>query len=179
MQGGDLLSASLKFKHINENATKLLTPLFNNKNFLRYIKCLSDDPLNEPISDVDLYSNLVDTRNQDGHFVLKHFDETILSENKIKIFFHPLKPINFTKPLYSDIYIMEIVIPNDYWVLEGKGTWRATAMAYEIAKEIDNKEIAGLGKCYILDYDDNQSVGTSYSKLVLYIRVDNASVGSF
>lgn len=170
------MSASLKFKHINENGIKMLNPLISNETFLRYIKCLSDDPLNEVITPSELYSNIINTRSKDGNIVLGEFDETVLVESKIKIFFHPFEPDRFTEALYSDVYIFDILIPNEYTILEGKGVWRAYAIAYEVSKIIDNQSIAGLGKCEIIRYRQSKA-NNNYTGLRLLIKVYNASVG--
>ena len=170
------MNESLKFKHINENGMKLLTPLLGNQIFLRYVKYLNDSPLDTPISS-KLYENLLDKRAVDGNIVLNGFDESVLKEAKVKIFFHPYESRSFTRVLHSDIYIMDIVVPNKFWVLEGKGTWRAYAIAHEVSKEIDNKDIAGLGKCEITGYKQSR-IGSSYTGLRLMIKVDNASISS-
>lgn len=166
---------SLKFKHINENATKITDKLLKNKDFLRYIKILSDTPLEHDIPLNDLQSNMIDSRDSDGHIVLKEFDEDVLTETKIKIFFHPWQPQNFTDYVYSDIYIMDIIVPSNNLILEGSGVWRTFAIAEIVAQEIDNQRVAGLGKCEIINYNEQKVNNAPYTGLRLTIKVNNAA----
>ena len=155
---------SLKFKHIETNLLKLLILIINNQNVCKYIYYLDDDPLNNP----DVSVNLIETRN----IILTLFDEEILDNESIKVFINPFQGDLRSQPLSNILYLIDIVIPNNKWVLHGLGQLRAYRIADEIAQMIDGQMVAGIGEVEIIDFKAFK-VGSNHSGLSLSVRINS------
>jgi hypothetical protein len=160
--------ASLKFKFMGDNTNKMLYMITTNQNFLRYIKYLDNDPLNTSKPDV-AYSEVQD------NFAVDLFDEEVLEETKIKVFFSPLDGMLEEKPIGHDIFILDIVIPKDFWKLEGKGEFRAFQMAHEVALKLDGKNVAGIGDINIIKWRSFK-INNQYRGLTLWIKVGSMTI---
>lgn len=160
--------ASQKFKYMGQNLNKLMMYICSNQNLLRYIKYLDNNPLDPMKSDIlD-----VDVENQ-IHTLM--FNPELLNETKISLFVHPLEGTLEMQPIGEDLYVADIVIPNQFWVLKGKGEMRGFNMAYEIANVIDGKNVAGVGKVEIIRWRSYE-VENSYHGLTLWIKVDSITI---
>ena len=168
------MNASLKFKFIGQNTFKLLQPIVNNQNILRYIKYLDkDNPLDSALLDID--TRKVDLI-ADGTIVLTPFDKNVLRDEAVKIFFTPID-IDFGNGkdvLNTTYYMIDIMMPTSKWRLSN-GEFCAYMIAYEIAQTIDNKNIAGLGKVNIVDRAIQGKVTDTFSGLNFKIAVDSAN----
>ncbi len=164
---------STKFKYISENILKIILALLPNQNLLRYIHYLDEEnkhPLDPALPDVS-------ARNvKNDNFVFAHFNEEILTETKILIFFNPRYGRFSPKDALSeDIFQMDIIVPYAFWMIETDGTLelRAYSIAYEIAKVLEEKsDIAGIGKLSIIDYD-SAKVSDRHSRLTLFMKASN------
>lgn len=167
------MNTSLKFKHIGTNALKILSHIIFNQNFLRYVKYLDDNPLDSAKPDIE------DMLTETGDLVLSPFDNRVLTESKIKMFYYPLRGNMKNKSVSPDVYEFDIVCPLQYWIINrtgvGLGDSRPFLMAYEIAKQIDNKNVAGIGTVEITDWRVGK-VNDNYAVLSLFIEVNNANV---
>jgi hypothetical protein len=167
------MNASLKFKFIGQNTFKLLQPIVKNQNILRYIKYLDkDDPLDKKLPDIDMRTDLI----TDGTIILTPFDKNVLAKEKIKIFFNPID-VDFgdgKNILNTTYYTIDIIMPTSKWKLSN-GEFRAYMIAHEIAKEIDNKNIAGIGKVNIVGRAIQGKVTDTFSGLNFKIAVDSAN----
>jgi hypothetical protein len=171
---------SLKFKHIGINTVKIVMALVKNQNILRYIKYLDNDPLNTSKPNVSS-SGIIDNSTGNGNIFLTKFDESILTEDKIFIFFNPYKPkgsfgYDSRNTLGKDLYSLDILIQPRYWVLQGRGELRAFLIAYEICQSIDQQSIAGIGDVEVIDWTCGSLSSGKYSVLNLIIQVDNAVI---
>lgn len=171
------MSISLKFKHIGTNTVKMLMPIVNNQNFLRYLTYLTDDPLALKTYDRNGQSvNQPDiTTIPIGDTVkLTPFDPNIITESKIIVFFYPLKG-DLSNIVGTDIYELVIACPLQYFILQGSGEFRPFMMAYEIAKMLDSQsEIAGVAKIEIKNWQifkaSDSNVGLS---LLIHVKNGN------
>jgi len=161
------MEKSFKFKHIENNLLKLLTIFLSNQNIKKYIYYLNDDPTSQSNVTVDLIEN--------DYIILTMFDETILTEEQIKIFFNPIVGSLKSQPLSEITYIMDIIIPNNYWVLHGLSQIRSFRIADEFAQDIDQQLVAGIGECEITNFKAYK-VGKNYSGLSLWIKVCSSSM---
>lgn len=159
---------SIKFKHISTNRMKILNELLGNQRLLKYIFYLDEQPL----SNEDVNPSVV----RDKNFVFTKFDESIITETEIKIFFTTENIIfprgNTTAPTF---YMMDIILHNKYWTMYRSMIERPYAIADEIAKSIDQKSIAGVGRVWIGEAP-SYKVNQSHAGVSLRIEVENATV---
>ncbi len=171
------MSISLKFKHIGTNTVKMLTPIITNQNLLRYLTYLTDEPLaqqaynqsNQLVSQPDITNIPIgDT------VILTPFSPDIIDEEKIIMFFYPLRgdSSNFVG---TDIYEIVLTCPLRFFILQGSGEFRLFMMAYEIAKMLDSQpEIAGCGNIEIKNWQifkvSDNNVGLS---LLVHVKNGN------
>lgn len=161
---------SLKFKHISMNVTKLILAVITNQNFLRYVSYLDhEDPLSSQRDDI----SPLDVK--DDNFILTKFNDKILRESKIVIFFNPYEGSFTHRASNVSTYTMDIIVPYDYWIIEDTGELRAYSIAHEIAKVIDQKNVAGIGLVDIASWE-SYKVNNSFSGLTLAIRVTDGTV---
>lgn len=164
---------SLKFKNISKNTTKLMQTMLNNQNFLRYIYYLDKhNPLDENLPDV----NPMEVR--ENNLTLALFNPEILEETKTHIFFYPLNgTFNSNNVVAEDAYALDILIPYDYWIIDGTGELRAFAMADEIANVIDQKRVSGIGSVRIVSWNTYRITNRFvFLGLSLIIKVKNPSI---
>jgi len=161
------LKKSFKFKHIENNLLKLLALILTNQNMLKYIYYLDDDPLGQPNVSV----NLLETNN----IILTLFDEKILTEQQIKVFLNPLQGNLEYLPLSDLTYTLDIVIPNNKWILHGLGQLRAYRISDEFAQMVDGQMVAGIGETEITKFR-TYKVGDNYSGLSLWIKINSSTM---
>jgi len=166
-EGGMRLEKSYKFKNIEANLIKLLYIILSNQPILKYIYYLDSDPQ----SHADVEINLLET----GNIVLTLFDETILTEECVKIFLNPLQGDLRKQPLSDITFTLDIVMNNSLWILTGRGELRAYRIADEFAELVDGKNVAGIGDVEITRFQAFKS-GTSYSGLSLLIKVNSSTM---
>lgn len=162
------MEKSCKFKHIENNLIKLLEVLLSNENLKKYIFYLIDDPLSQPTVDVDL----LETNN----IILNLFDSNILDERRVTLFINPLEGDLRSQPLSDLTFTIDIVIPYKKWIMgEFGGQLRVFRIADEIAKEIDQKNVMGIGDTEIVRFRLFK-VNSDYSGMTLWIKVNSSTL---
>lgn len=162
------MEKSCKFKHIENNLIKLLEVLLSNENLKKYIFYLIDDPLSQPTVDVDL----LETNN----IILNLFDSNILDERRVTLFINPLEGDLRSQPLSDLTFTIDIVIPYKKWIMgEFGGQLRVFRIADEIAKEIDQKNVMGIGDTEIVRFRLFK-VNNDYSGMTLWIKVNSSTL---
>jgi len=158
----------LKFKNIGINLVKLYSLIISNENISKYVYYLNHNPLASPDVPIDL--------KKEGYYILSLFDGGIPEEEKIRLFLNP-SICNFEKyPLSEISYILELVIPNKWWVLEGLGELRGYAIMDEIAQMIDQQSVAGVGEVEITHCRTSRITGSEYSVLTAIIKVRSVAL---
>ena len=159
---------SIKFKHMSTNRMKIIQELLKNQRLLKYLTYLNDNPL----SGVDVSAGKVLKDN----FILTKYDEDVLSETQIKLFF-TTDIIRFNRGRVVDdtIYNLDIVLPNNKWTIYSNMIERPLAIADEIAKSIDQQRVAGIGEIWISAVNTGK-VNSTYSFLNLKISVANGTI---
>jgi len=161
------MPVSQKFKYIEENLTNILYTMVTNQNLLRYISYLDDDPLDP--SKPDITSNLIGTQ-----IMLIPFDLNVLTKQEINLFINPVQgDLSVKRPIGTHTFIIDIVVPNKFWLLKGK--IRAFRIADEIASNIDGLNIAGIGWVEINRYKI-YSLNNAFSSLSLFVDVGGVTV---
>lgn len=162
------MEKSFKFKHIENNLIKLLTLIVSNQNILKYIYYIdSDDPLSQPDVTEDLIEN--------GNIILTPFNPEVLSQEKICMFFNPYEGNLKNQPLSDIVFLIDLIIPTNKWLLSGLGQIRAFRIADEIAQDIDQKNVAGIGQTEIERFRMFK-LNDVYSGLTLWIKVNSSSM---
>jgi hypothetical protein len=158
---------SLKFKFMSENTLKILNTILANQNYLKYVKYLTDYPLQgADISPADVFKNNVS---------LSHFREDIVTETQITVFFCPYITRFKGTTLSDDDFLLVTVIPNEYWTIQNNTRIRAMEMAREVIESIDQQYVAGIGKTEVI-YHDTFKVNTKFQASKMVIRVPNAAI---
>lgn len=161
------MNASGKFKFIGQNLDKMMYMIVTNQNILRYMKYLDYDPLSTNQPDVT-EDDLV------GQFVTDLFDSETMEATKVKLFFHPLEGVLDIQPVGYDIYMLDIVIPTNYWKIQSRGEFRAFKIAEEISKRIDGQKIAGIGEIDIIKWK-TYKVESTHKGLSLWVKVNSTT----
>jgi len=142
VHGGNDMEYSYKFKNIENNLEKLLTAFLANEDFKKYVYYLSDNPLAETIVPTD-------KQVRDNNIVLTPFDEDVLDNTKVTMFINPIEGDYSRTPLSAITFLVEIVVPIKKWLLPGIVNIRAFRIADEIAKDIDQKHVAGISEVIV------------------------------
>lgn len=167
---------SVKFKHIGSNGMKIIFELLNNQNFLRYIKYLEvDDPLDKNLPDIPSNGIINDGANKGCIFPMP-FNDSFLTDTSAILFFNPYEFDNLRHTVSTDVYSMDIIIPNRYWYIYTLGAWRPYLIIYEIVQSLDRKKVAGLGDVQIVGVSKPYKVANEYSGVTVFIQVSNATV---
>lgn len=159
---------SMKFKHLSTNRMKIVNVLLKNQRLLKYLTYLNDNPLSgENVSAGVVLKNNIN---------LTKFDEEILSDTKISVFF-TTGNIRFIKgQTTSDtVYTMDIVLPNKYWTIYSNMMERPVEIVNEISKSIDQQRVAGIGEVWISSVNTGK-VNDDYAVLNLKISVANGTI---
>lgn len=158
---------------------RIILQLLQNQNFLRYIKYLGEtNPLDNALPNISP-NNIINNGKNDGCIYPVPFNENILTENGAILFFNPYEFKKLDEIVSADIYALDIIIPNKYWYIHSIGEWRAYLIIHEIAKSIDNKHIAGLGKTEIVNVSNPYKIENGYSGVTVFIRVYNATTRGY
>lgn len=161
---------SQKFKHIEDNLTNILLTMINNQNLKRYIKYLNDNPLEKSLSQPDITDNLIGT-----NILLTPLNTEVVTVENVYIFINPFSGDLTRYPVSDDIYSIDIMIPNDKWLISGK--IRPIRIAHEISKNIDGLNIAGIGKVEITHYKTSV-INRIFSCFSIFINVGSTSIKS-
>lgn len=162
------MEKSYKIKHIESNLLKLFALLYFNQNIAKYVYYHVDDPLSMPEVPIDLKEN--------GNFLLTFFDGKTSTEEKIRIFFNVLNGQLDKQPLSDIIYLIEIVIPDRLWILNGIGQLRGFRILDEFVQMIDQQKVAGITEVEVLGFRARKVANSDYSVLSADIKVNSSTM---
>lgn len=144
--------------------------MLTNQNLLRYVSYLGDyNPVDSRLPDIE--SQDVKSNN----LVLTKFNELILDETQVTLFFNPLNSMFTGQATSNDVYTLDIIIPYKYWLINNTSELRAYSIAYEVGQSIDQKNIAGIGNVEIMNWE-SYKVNDRFSGVTLFIKVTNSSL---
>jgi hypothetical protein len=173
------IQTSFKFKNIESNYNKLLDIIKANQNVLRYIKYLSDEPLaqktyvngilvNQPNIEEDPIDN--------GYIIPSLFDGKIPDQETVRLFLSPIIG-NFKSYPLSDIgFEVNIVLPISKFILSGAGTFRPFRIMDEIAQNIDQQNVAGIGETEITGFKCFKLENSSYLYMSSLIKISSSTM---
>lgn len=164
-----LENTSLKFKHMSKNTTKIMIAMLTNQDLLRYVYYMGDyDPLDTKLDNV----GLVTVKNE--NFILAPFNPEVLSSTKTMLFLNPFSG-RFGKGVAADdVYTLDIIAPYDFWIIGETSELRVYSIAHQVARSVDQKNIAGVGNIVIVNYKAYK-VDDTFSGITLFLEVANAT----
>lgn len=164
---------SQKFKYISDNTSKLVNEMLTNQNLAKYIYYLDNekhplDPSNPSISPI---------RVRDKNFKFVLFDDNIVADTQILVFVNPAMNNYRGTTLSIDTFVMDVAIPNKYWIIHNGGDiqLRAYEIAYETAKAVDGKSITGIGDVEIVSAQTGRIGSKGISVISIVIEVKNTA----
>lgn len=145
---------SNKFKHATTHLLDIIYTMIDDKEICQYV---SDNP-NEDL----LYT-----------YVFPNFPniDKLPDDYKTKIYVNPDSGRDYTgsSPTMKEVYKVDIVVPDDE-VFARDGSLRAFAIGYEMAKNIDNKHLSGIGRAEIFDYK-YYKLGDNHVALTFFVQL--------
>ena len=171
---------SLKFAFIEQNMKKMLAPLKQNQNLLRFIQYLSDFPLDlevfdETSGDAIPQPDIVSTDLISDKIIIPTlFNTNIVIDSKVYLYFSPLRGnIQDTRtPIFESRYIFDIICPFASYVINGTQEFRPFRIANEICKSLDCQDVAGIGQVYLYDYS-LATVNANYLGMRLFFKIND------
>lgn len=136
-----------RFKVISKGIIQIAKVISSNENLLKYLRVLDDNPLASTKTLSELQRGLIDTRNGDGIIVLGQFDEDILTDTRVNMFISPEGDSTIASTdngLRISTILVDIVVPNSHYVLEGQGALRGYEIAGILEEELNGMKIDGI-----------------------------------
>lgn len=164
---------SQKFKYISDNTSKLVNEMLSNENLVKHIYYLDNEK--HPL---DPSNPLVPPRRViDKNFKFVLFDDNIVTDTQILVFFNPVMNNYRGTTLSIDTFTMDVAIPNKYWIIHNGGNiqLRAYEIAYEVVKAIDGKNITGIGDVEIVSAQTGRVGSKGISVISIMIEVKNTA----
>ena len=137
---------STKFKFVSKTMNQMMNQILRNRAVRRYITYLGKShPLDVGIPDVSPKKVF------DDNVYFKIYTEEVLSDEKVVLFLNPVEQDYSNLSLGLDFYQLDIVVPEAAWEIRTdlEREIRAYSILHEIAKEIDQQKIAGIGEVTI------------------------------
>jgi hypothetical protein len=164
------MEVSMKLDKVEEHLLDMLRPINDNQNIKRYIRYLSNTPLENTPEQPDIEDSLIY-----DNILITPYSEKVLTESKVLLFFNPINGNLEDESVGEEIYSLDIIIPITYWILQGQGKLRAFRIGSEIAKIIDGKEITGVGKTKLKSYKCYK-LNDTYAGMTLFIKVNTSTL---
>ena len=151
------MAMSNKFKNATKHLFDIIMIMIDDKGIYDYLVYGKDKGKN-----IDLFNN----------YVIPNFPniDKLPDDYKTRIYVNPDTGRDYRgdKATMQEIYKVDILVP-DSEVLTRDGELRAFGIAYEMAKNIDNKNITGIGKSEIFDYK-YYKLGDNHVALTFFIQ---------
>lgn len=137
---------STKFKFVSKAMNQMMNQVLRNRAVRRYITYIGKQhPLDAGIPDIS------PAKVFEENVYFKIYTEEVLSDEKVVLFLNPIEQDYENISLGLDFYQLDIVVPESAWeIVEGMHREiRAYSILHEIAKEIDQQKITGIGEVTI------------------------------
>ncbi len=165
---------STKFKFVSTTMNQMMNQILRNRAVRRYITYLGKKhPLDDTVPDV----SPVKVSEENVYF--KIYTEEVLSDTKVTLFLNPIEQDFKHTTLGLEFYQLDIVVPESAWEIKNgmNREIRAYSILHEIAREIDQQKISGIGEVTI-ENSFMQSMTKGYA-IVSTIIVVNGSMRAF
>ena len=172
---------SLQFNNLEDNLQLMIEPLKNDQEFLRYILNLNDYPLDQDY--IDDNGNIVQQPDiltpydliKSQMITLTLFNPNILKETKVQIFFSPLQGTSSEgDPIFHNIYIVDIIVPYNFMIINSTGKLRLFRIANRISKLWNNQYLAGIGRTIMYNWK-TYVVNSNYQGMTMMFKVDDSA----
>jgi hypothetical protein len=160
---------SLKFDKVEKHLVDMLMLIDQNQNIKRYIKYLSNTPLDKTDEQPDINDSLIN-----DNLILTPYNDKIITEPKVVLFCNPMNGDLESENVGEEIFTIDMIVPISSWVLQGQGKLRTFRISAEIAKLIDDKDVTGIGKVKITKFKCYK-VNDSNAGMTIWIRVNTAT----
>lgn len=164
------MEVSMKLDKVEEHLLDMLIPINDNQKIKRYIKYLSNTPLEVTPEQPDIEDSLIY-----DNILITPFSDKVLTESKVLLFFNPIDGNLEPEIVGDEIYTLDIIVPITYWVLQGQGKIRVFRIGSEIAKIVDGQDITGVGKVKLKRFKCYK-VNDNYAGMTLFIEVKTTTV---
>ena len=130
------MTESLKFANVETHLNTIIGAILGNEDFRKYVIYLIDNPLSESVvpSEEDVMRDVI---------LPMPFNDKLLKDN-VTVFIYPGDMSFGGSAIGNFQFVIDIVIPNEFWLLPGMAKLRVFRIADEISKSIDQKRIAGV-----------------------------------
>lgn len=164
------MEVSFKLENVENHLLGLLIPINDSQEIKRYIKYLSNEPLELNSQQPNIDYSLIGE-----HIILTPFSNEIITETKVMLFINPID-IDLDNPNTSiEMFQIDIIVPITHWILSGTGKIRPIRIASEISKLIDKQKIAGIGEVK-LTKAKTWKINDKYSAFTIWIRVKGSNM---
>lgn len=160
---------STRYKNVSRNLNEIVDELLKNKNLLKWLTYLVDDPLSLP--------DIPKSKVLGNQIVLTRVNPDILPEAVTKLFIIPKGGLDHRQGFLSDtVFEVNILSPFRTGYIYPYRIDRYTQIASEIALSLDGKHITGVGDVTVSTDFTSYKVDETYAGLRLYITVTNQRV---
>lgn len=157
-----------RFKNISDDMNKIVDELLKNKNLLKWITYIDDDPMLKP----DVPPNTVLGKN----IILTRMNETVLKELYIKVFITPITGSDHRLGILTDtVFEIAIAVPTQHSYSYATRKHRASEIASEVASSLDDKHITGLGEVKVSSDFHNFKVNEKFGAMALRVSTTNTN----
>lgn len=162
------MDVSLKFKFIEDYLMKLFSAIVQSQNIAKYVFYnKSQDPISMPNVTADLLG--------EGYYHLNFFDGKIAEDEKIRLFLNVIgSPLN--EPIDNVTFLLEIVLPEKYYILSGRGEIRTIRILDEVAQLIDQKLGIGIGEAKMKNLRAMRVSNTDYNVVSVNIIIKSPTI---
>lgn len=159
---------------IENNQNKIIALLNSNQHIKRYLKYNSNNPLEVNEEQPDVMENLIDNQ-----LILGYFDMSLNQVVQSNLYFYFSRG-DFNREATGDFYyVIDLIIPIEYWRLVGTGHWRYTQIMGEIENMFHNKHVSGIGNTYIISSNAGHIEGTNYNMCHSVLKICNSVRGTY
>ena len=147
----------------------IVDTLLKNKEFLKWITYLVDDPSSMP--------DVPPQHIEGNKLILTHVNEKILTEQEIKVFLNPHRGISHKSGVLADIvYEMNITMPNESGYIYGLRVDRFDEIANQVSITLDGQKITGIGEVVVSAGFNRYKINEEYVGMVIFITVTNPTL---
>lgn len=165
---------STRYGNVSENINDLVDELIQNENLLRWLTYLDDNPLSTNKPNVKRKGVIGDK------IILTRINENILTKTEAKLFIYPrggVEKRNMKNVMAETIFEANILLPNELGYIYPMRVDRFAAIASEIAKSLDGKNITGVGDVKVSTSFNTYKVNEIYTGMMFFINTTNSVMG--
>lgn len=158
-----------RYSNISQDLNRIVDELLKNKNLLKWLTYLVDDPLSLP----DVPPGKVLGK----QIVLNRVNPDVLPKSETKLFIVPKGGRDHrVGTLMDTVYEVSILSPHELGYIYPSRLDRYAEIASEVARSLDERHITGVGDVQVSSGFTAFKVNQIYSGLMLHITVTNPTI---